>query len=122
MTHQTIPASTICGTHVENWEGENLGNICDVMINKFHGEVAYLVLSYPGEYGRTYPNKRFAVPFDAIAMKKTPAGVEYILNVDEDFLRRAPGFDFPNWPDFADEKFNSVLKDYYKDVSVDIRV
>ena len=124
MSRQTIRASTIVGTHVENWEGENLGVISDVMINKMHGEVAYLVLSYPGEYGRAYPNKRFAVPFDAIATKMITAELEYeyILNVNEDFLRKAPGFDNDNWPDFANPQFNSVLKDYYKDVSVDIHV
>lgn len=124
MSRQTVKATDVIRTHVTNWEGEHLGVIENVMINKFHGEVAYLVLSYPGEYGRQYPNKRFAVPFDAIARKVAPNGLEvdYILNVDEDFLRVAPGFDDADWPDFADERFNSVLKDYYKDVSVDIRV
>lgn len=120
--HQTIKGSDIVGTHVENWEGENLGVITDIMLNKYHGEVAYFVLSYPGEYGVLYPNKRFAVPFESLARKTSPSEVEYILNVTEDFLKSAPGFDLENWPDFADPKFNSVLKDYYKDVSVDIRV
>ena len=119
--HQTIRASDIVGTHVENWDGENLGVISEVMVNKYHGEIAYYVLSYPGEYGILYPNKRFAVPFEALARKLNGAEVEYILNVDEAFLRKAPGLDNTDWPDFADPKFNSVLKDYYKDVSLDIR-
>jgi len=122
MSRQTVKASTIVGTHVENWDGEHLGVISEVMINKMHGEVAYLVLSYPGEYGPEWLNKRFAVPFESIAMKPVGYEVEYILNVDEDFLRKAPGFPIEQWPDFADEKFNSVLTDYYKDVSVDLRV
>lgn len=122
MGHQTVPATLIVGTHVENWDGENLGNITDVMINKRDGEVSYLVLSYPGEFGRRYPNKRFAVPFESIAMKNTGRDVEYILNVDQQFLEKAPGFSCENWPDFADQRFTSVLKDYYKDVSIDIRV
>ena len=121
MTHHALRASTIVGTHVENWEGEKLGLISEIMINKRDGAVAYLVLSYPGEYGVSYPNKRFAVPFDAIAMKTFAHTVEYILNVTEDFLRHAPGFDHHDWPDFANPQFHSVLKDYYKDVSVDIR-
>lgn len=120
--HETLKASDICGTRVENWEGEDLGLITDVMINKFHGDVAYFVLSYPGVYGRTYPDKRFAVPFESIAMKINGPTVQYILNTTEDFLRRAPGFDQNNWPDFANPQFGSVLKDYYKDISVDIRV
>ena len=119
--HQTIRASDIVGTHVENWDGENLGVISEVMVNKYHGEIAYYVLSYPGEYGILYPNKRFAVPFAALARKiDLKNEVEYILNVDEEFLRKAPGFDNTDWPDFADPKFHSILKDYYKDVSLDI--
>lgn len=124
MSRQTIAASTIVGTHVENWEGENLGVISEVMIHKMHGTVSYLVLSYPGEYGRRWPDKRFAVPFESIARKIDPDNreVEYILNVDEEFLKKAPGFDIHHWPDFADEKFSSFLADYYRDVSVDLVV
>lgn len=122
MSYYTIRASIIVGTHVLNWEGESLGRISDIMINKLHGDVAYLVLSYPDTWGPDYLKKRFAVPFDAIAMKEIADGVDYILNVDETFLRRAPGFEDDAWPDFADEQFRSILKDYYKDVSLDIRV
>lgn len=122
MARFTVKASDVCGTQVENWEGENLGTITDIMIDKRDGDIAYLVLSYPGDYGRQWPNKRFAVPFDAIAMKEIPTGVDYILNVDQQFLEQSPGFDARDWPDFADERFTSVIKDYYKEVSVNLMV
>ena len=122
MSITTVKASSIIGTRVENWEGEDLGLIAEVMLNKIHGEIAYLVLSYPGTFGADYLNKYFAVPFDSIAMRESASEGDYILNVDEAFLRRAPGFNKSDWPDFADPKFNSVLKDYYKDVSVDLVV
>ena len=122
MANQTLRATDIVGTHVENWEAVHLGVITDVMINKFDGTVAYLVLSYPGTYGPEWLNKRFAVPFESIAMKPVGHEVEYVLNTTEDFLRSAPGFDTEHWPDFADTEFHSVLKDYYKDISVDLRV
>ena len=122
MSKYNVRASTITGTHVENWEGENLGNITDIMIDKRDGIVSYLVLSYPGDYGIRFPNKRFAVPFESFAMKKSKGKIEYILNVDQAFLEKSPGFDVNNWPDFADPKFITVLKDYYKDISVDTRV
>lgn len=111
------------GTRVENWDGEELGKIEDVVIDKMTGEVSYLVLEYPGTYGPEWAQKRFAVPFESIGMRNLPGDkVQYILNVDEAFLKRAPGFDCNDRPDFADPRFQSVLKDYYKDVSVDIRV
>lgn len=123
MGKYTVNGKTIIGTHVENWEGENLGNITDLMLDKRDGDLVYLVLSYPGEYGRQHPNKRFAVPFEAIAKKITDDGhAEYIMNVDEEFLKKAPGYDTGNPPDFADERFTNIIKEYYKDVSVDILV
>lgn len=119
----TVSAKTIIGTHVENWEGENLGNITDIMLDKRDGDIAYLELSYPGDYGIRFPNKRFAIPFDAIAKKIMDGSrAEYIMDVDEEFLQKAPGYDTSNPPDFADPKFGALLKDYYKDVSVDIMV
>lgn len=123
MGEQTLAATKVVGTHVENWDGEHLGIISDIMFNKYSGELAYLVLSYPGEYGARYPDKRFAVPFEAIARQKKPDGTcEYILSVEPQFLQSAPGFREGDSPDFADERFTGVIKDFYKNVSVDIRV
>lgn len=120
MSH-CVKATDIVSTHVENWEGENLGNITDVVLDKRDGELLYLVLSYPGDYGRQYPNKRFAVPFESIAMRKlSNHEVEYILDVNQEFLKQSPGFEKDNWPNFADERFIRDLKEYYKDVSVNI--
>lgn len=118
----TVRATTMIGTKVENWDGEDLGKIEDVVIDKLHGDVQYLILEYPGTYGPEWLQKRFAVPFESITMKRVQGDVEYVLNVDEAFLKKAPGFDCNDRPDFADTRFSSVLKDYYKDVSIDIRV
>jgi sporulation protein YlmC with PRC-barrel domain len=118
--HETVPATKIMGTHVENWEGENLGTVTDVMVNKMDGDVAYLVLSYPGDYGILWPTKRFAVPFESIAMRTERGSVEYILNVDQAFLEKAPGFDMNDWPDFADQKFCGSIHHYYKDVKLNM--
>lgn len=121
MSRHTVKASTICGTHVENWDGENLGTVTDIMLDKHEGTITYFVLSYPGDYAIFWPNKRFAVPFEAVARKQTPdGGIEYLLNVDAQLLQRSPGFDVDHWPDFADEKFTSVLHDFYKDVKLDM--
>lgn len=123
MGEQTLAATKVVGTHVENWDGDHLGIISDVMFNKYSGDLSYLELSYPGEYGQRYPDKRFAVPFESIARQKKPDGTcEYIINVEPEFLQGAPGYNKNDSPDFADDRFTSVIKDFYKDVSVDIRV
>lgn len=122
MTHP-VPSTKILGTHVMNWDSENMGNIVDIMIDKPTGELLYLVLSYPGDYGRRYPNKRFAIPFETIAMRDMGRhGIEYIIDCDQKFLEKAPGFDCDDPPDFADQRFIKELKDYYENIKVDIRV
>lgn len=109
----TVSASTICGTNVENAKGDELGKIEDVMIDPSNGSVAYLVLSYGGVFGTTLADKRFAVPFDAFRIKHDDDEVEYLLNVEKDFLEKAPGFNKKDYPDFADSAFRSTVNTYY---------
>ena len=119
MFRHTVSASTIEGTPVFNNANEKAGKIEDVMIHTSDGTVAYLVLSYGGIFGSTVGDKRFAVPFSAFSVRQEPGSdeVSYRLNVSNDFLEEAPGFDKEAYPDFADAKFQSSLADYYGGIS-----
>ena len=117
MSRHTISAATINGTEVTNYQDENLGKIEDVMIDMTTGEVAYLVLSFGGVFGTTMADKRFAVPFNAIHVKKNDGDVCYLLNVSKAQLEDAPGFDKDNYPDFADTSFTSSIDSYYRPYS-----
>ena len=46
-----ISASKVNGTDVYNSQGDSLGSIYDVMIDKRSGEVAYAVMSFGGFLG-----------------------------------------------------------------------
>ena len=46
-----ISASKVNGTNVYNTEGDSLGSIYDVMIDKLSGQVAYAVMSFGGILG-----------------------------------------------------------------------
>ena len=46
-----ISASKVNGTNVYNGQGDSLGSIYDVMIDKRSGEVAYAVMSFGGFLG-----------------------------------------------------------------------
>ncbi len=120
---QPVRASAVIGSHVENYDGENCGRIEEVVIHKNYGEVAYLVLSYPGHFGPSYAEKFFAVPFESFEMKEVRRHeYDYVLNVDEDFLKRAPGFAKHSFPDFADPRFITEHQHYYKGITLDIAV
>ena len=83
---------------VRNPQGENLGDISDVVLDRDSGRVAYAVLSYGGILG--FGEKHFAIPWEAV---RTRAG-ERSATVDADkrTLDNAQGFSRDRMPREAD--------------------
>ncbi len=105
-----LSSSSITGTNVYNARNEKLGDIKDIMIDTQSATVSYAVLSVSDGL---FSNKYFAVPFEA--MRFDTAGDEkIILDVSEDWLDNAPGFDKDNWPSSADDSFVNDMHSYYK--------
>lgn len=104
-----LSSSTLSGEEVVNREGENLGDIKDLMIDVQSGRVTYAVLEFGGFAGMG--SKLFAVPLSA--MQLDTANKRFILDQSKERLENAPGFDKDNWPDFADEKWNESIHSYY---------
>lgn len=94
---QVSRASKIIGTTVKNANGDNLGDIKELVVNPESGQVVYAVVSYGGVLGMG--DKLFAVPWKALLW--TADKEHYILNVDKTTLKNAPGFDKTHWPDSA---------------------
>ena len=118
-----VRSSDIIGVDVVNEHGENCGCIAEIIIHKNYGELAYLVLSYPGHYGSEYTEKLFAVPYDCFGMDESkPKEHTFLLHVSEEFLKKAPGFHKNSFPDFADPRFVTEHKDYYKGLTLNIAV
>ena len=110
QNHLVLSSSSITGTNVYNARDEKLGDIKDIMIDTATGNVSYAVLSVSDGL---FSNKYFAVPFEA--MRFDTAGDEkIILDVSEDWLDNAPGFDKDNWPSSADTSFIDDMHSYYK--------
>lgn len=84
-------------------KGEKVGNIKEIVVDTGRGRIGYAVLSFGGFAG--IGDKNFAIPWSALH-KKTEADntdkVVYSMNVDENRLKNAKGFDENNWPDMAD--------------------
>jgi sporulation protein YlmC with PRC-barrel domain len=108
-------ASKLIGTDVENPQGENLGEIKDVVIDPETGQMAYAVLSFGGILGMG--EKYFAIPWQALTPKTpTTKGAQYdqfVLNIDKERLQNAPSFNKDNWPDMADRKWAQQVYSYY---------
>jgi sporulation protein YlmC with PRC-barrel domain len=108
-TRNTLSATTLIGDPVVNRVGENLGKIEDLMIEPERSRVSYAVLSFGGFLGMG--NKLFAVPLQA--MKLSREEKRFVLDVDKERLKNAPGFDKDHWPDFADPAYGQKLHTYY---------
>ncbi len=104
-----ISASSLNGNDVKNSKGEDLGNIKDMMINPQTGEIEYYVLSFGGFMGMG--DKLFAIPPETLRIDRENECCS--LNIDDDRLENAPGFDKDNWPNMADDAFRNQIHSYY---------
>lgn len=87
-------ATQIVGTHVWNYQDQDLGRIDDVVFDFRTGRIAYAVLRTPGPYG----DKLVAVPPAALANAPLN-GDRLVLNLDRARLDRVPAFAMDRWPD-----------------------
>ena len=105
-----MKGSTFIGSDVENPQGQNLGDIKDVVIDRTSGRIAYAVVSFGGFLGMG--EKLFAVPWGAFSQPKADKDT-FVLDIDKDRLKNAPGFDTHNWPQMASQEWVTSLYSYY---------
>ena len=106
---EVLSAGTLIGNKVINAQGEDLGKIEEIMLDLEKGCVSYTVLSFGGILG--LGDKLFAVPWDVLKLDTEKKA--FILNVDKDKLRNAPGFDKNNWPEHPDREWMETVYTYY---------
>lgn len=102
-------ADTLIGDSVVNADEENLGDIKEIMLDMQTGQVAYAVLAFGGFLGMG--SKLFAVPWQALHLDT--ANHRFVLNVDRERLKNAPGFDKDAWPDMSDANWASGIHSFY---------
>src|SRR5215475_2395890 len=105
-----IRGNTFIGANVENPQGQNLGDIKDIVIDRASGRIAYAVVSFGGFLGMG--EKLFAVPWGAFSQPDANKE-KFVLAVDKERLRNAPGFDDHNWPQMASREWVTSLYSYY---------
>ncbi len=116
-TPRLISSDKVAGRRVENPNGDNLGHIEDVMIDKVTGQVDYAVLNYGSFLG--VGGRLFAMPW--AMMKYDRQRDAYVVGIPEETLKNAPSFDAAQaWPDMGDHAFGSEIRDYYGSVAASI--
>lgn len=102
-------AGTLIGDDVVNDQEESLGDIKEIMLDTRSGQVAYAVLSFGGFLG--IGEKLFAVPWQALRLDT--ANKRYVLDIDKERLKSAPGFDRDDWPDMTDVAWVTQIHRFY---------
>lgn len=112
-------SSELMGMPVRNRAGKDVGKIEDFVVELNSGDVRYAAVSFGGFAG--FGNKLFAVPWKAMAFKFGEDDRFFVLDVTEQQLEKAPGFDQNNWPDVADPAWRESIDKHYRVTRTDAR-
>lgn len=100
-------ASDLIGMDVHNLQGRDLGEINDLMVDVNNQRVRYAILAFGGFMG--LGEKLFAYP---VGVLRT-SGDRLLLDVPQERLERAPGFDRNLWPDWIDTSYRDEVDRYF---------
>jgi hypothetical protein len=109
-TASLISAAKVTGTSVYNTDGELLGEIHDIMLDKRSGRIAYAVMSFGGFLGigeRYHP-----LPWATLKYDTRQGG--YVVGLTVDQLKGAPTFAADELPTWGDRAYETRIHDYYK--------
>jgi sporulation protein YlmC with PRC-barrel domain len=104
--------SSLKGMEVRNKNGEDLGTINELVFDITEGKIAYAALSHGGVLG--VGDKLFAVPFEAFTLKHKADEKHFVLNVSEEKLSTAEGFDESHWPDTANPEWAANVDRHFE--------
>jgi sporulation protein YlmC with PRC-barrel domain len=107
---EIMSTGSLTGTNVINRQGETLGEIEDIMIDMRRGRIAYAVMGAGGFLG--IGEKLFAIPWGALTLDTDNKA--FILDVDKERVKNAPGFDKDHWPSMADMSWATDVHTYYR--------
>jgi sporulation protein YlmC with PRC-barrel domain len=88
----------ILGKKVTNWEGYDLGEISNLVVDQTGARIVYAVLRYGGMFG--LGGKLFAIPLEAMSYR--PGDRVFVVAVSKQTLDAEPGFTEGDWPQEAD--------------------
>jgi hypothetical protein len=108
-TPNLIASDKVEGTPVYRSNGERVGEIKRIMIDKISGKVAYAVMSFGGFMG--IGEDYYPLPWSLLSYNPELEGYE--VNLSENQLKNAPRYSrHENW-DWSDRAREKTIYDYY---------
>jgi hypothetical protein len=108
--HSLIASDRVEGTPVRRTNGEKIGTIERLMIDKLSGNVAYAVLSFGGFLG--VGNKHLPIPWARLKYDRTLGA--YHVDITDEELKRAPSFAADKEFDWGDRSQEVDIHNYYR--------
>ena len=108
-TGSLISASKVTGTNVYNRQGDKLGSVYDVMLNKMNGQVAYAIMSFGGFLGMG--ESYHPLPWRSLTYDTGLGG--YVVDADRNRLQNAPYYKAGSEPDWSDRAYGQRIDSYY---------
>jgi PRC-barrel domain len=105
-----IESDRVEGTTVYDRQGNNVGSIKRLMIEKLSGRVAYAVMSFGGFLGMGV--EEHAIPWSKLTYDPRLGG--YQTDITESQLQGAPAFSRDRDWDWTDRNRERELHDYYR--------
>jgi sporulation protein YlmC with PRC-barrel domain len=99
-------------SRIKELKVKDLGKIDDLVIDVNAGRMKYLALAHGATLG--LGGKLFAIPLSEFTVKHATNDVFLALNVSEETLKNAPGFDKDHWPNVADTNWATSIDRYYE--------
>jgi hypothetical protein len=109
-TSSLIGSDKVEGTNVYRSNGDNIGSIERIMIDKLSGKVAYAVMSFGGFLG--IGHEHYPVPWSLLTYNTKLGGYE--VNISDQQLKGAPSYANDNDWDWEDRKRAQQVYDYYR--------
>lgn len=108
MNSYVISSDKVEGTSVYNGNGDKLGSIDELMIDKRSGVVPYAVLEFGGFLGMS--TDRYPLPWSMLKYDTNLDG--YVVPVDKSQLEKAPKYSESEMPEYSDTYGHKVYGHY----------
>jgi sporulation protein YlmC with PRC-barrel domain len=108
LSSDVITSDRVDGTAVYNHEGDKLGSIDHLVIDKVSGQVRYAVLEFGGFLG--IGTDRYPLPWSMLRYDTSQEG--YVVPIDKGTLEKAPRFSSDARPRY-DEAYGREVYSYY---------
>ena len=108
MSNPCISSTKVTGTAVYNANGDKLGSIDDVIIDKVSGRVRYAALEFGGFLG--VGSDRYPLPWNMLKYDTRLDG--YVVPLQKAQLEKAPRYERSSVPNYTDD-YGRKIYDYY---------